>query len=589
MPDWLAELRDRLPVERRATMAYLNLKALVEQLSSLPGGGQIQAGLDALGLGNVTSLAAVTGLDGEGFVSKTLLATDGEPQGLLDLLGGKPLGPAELAAVPADATLALAARLDLDRAFQTVLGIVEKFNPQARDETNQGLAKIQRELGFDLRQDMLQSLGDVWCVYNSPGEGGLVITGLTGVVTVTDHRRLADAHAKLLAVIRAELDRQGSRRRVPRIEQFQFAGQDVYFLNTLDREFPLAPAWCITEKELIVAPLPQNIKAYLSRGQGFKSLATVPEVTDMLASSEGTNLLLYADTPELFKLAYPFLMMVARVATAEMQREGVNIDVSILPSAPAIGRHLRPDVMVMRRSKAGIELVSRQSLPGGNIGTAAPVGVALLLPAVQSAREAARRAQSMNNLKQIALAMLNHESAHGSFPPAYSTGKNGEPLLSWRVAILPYMEEQALYEQFHLDEPWDSEHNIKLLEQMPAVYKAPGSNAGPGKTVYLTLRGEHTAFPGKQKVSLRDIRDGTSNTIMAVEASDAKAVPWTKPDDFEYDPEDPIAGLVGVRPGGFIAVFCDGSVHFISRSIDKTALKALFTRDGGEMVNVGAF
>jgi hypothetical protein len=85
--------------------------------------------------------------------------------------------------------------------------------------------------------------------------------------------------------------------------------------------------------------------------------------------------------------------------------------------------------------------------------------VALLLPAVQAAREAARRTQSTNNLKQLILGLLNYESANGHFPPHASYSPDGKPLLSWRVHILPYLEEQALYSQFRLDEPWDSEHN----------------------------------------------------------------------------------------------------------------------------------
>ena len=119
---------------------------------------------------------------------------------------------------------------------------------------------------------------------------------------------------------------------------------------------------------------------------------------------------------------------------------------------------------------------------------------------------------------------------------------------------------------------------------MPQFYMAPGSSAGPGMTNYLTIRGKDTAFPGKEKIGLRDITDGTSKTIMAVEAADAKAVIWTKPDDFEYDPRNPMAGLVGLRSGGFNAAFCDGSVRFISSFIDLDVLKCLFVRNDGEAV-----
>src|SRR5208337_936304 len=101
-----------------------------------------------------------------------------------------------------------------------------------------------------------------------------------------------------------------------------------------------------------------------------------------------------------------------------------------------------------------------------------PVLIALLLPAVQSAREAARRAQCVNNIKQIMLAMHNYISANNAFPRDI-TDKNGKPLLSWRVAILPYVEQGVLFDKFKLDEPWDSPHNQELLKYMPLVYQCP--------------------------------------------------------------------------------------------------------------------
>ncbi len=202
--------------------------------------------------------------------------------------------------------------------------------------------------------------------------------------------------------------------------------------------------------------------------------------------------------------------------------------------------------------------------------------------------------QSTNNLKQIALAMHNFHDVYKGFPAAYNVDKNGKPLLSWRVHILPFIEESALYESFHFDEPWDSPHNRTLIARMPAVYRSPNSAADPGKTVYLGIAGKQAVFvapAGDQKdkphptgTGMQHIRDGTSNTIMTVEAADPAAVIWTKPDDFDSDQENPLRSLVGMRPGGIIVGFCDGSVRFISATIDANTLKALFTKNGGEVV-----
>jgi prepilin-type processing-associated H-X9-DG protein len=227
--------------------------------------------------------------------------------------------------------------------------------------------------------------------------------------------------------------------------------------------------------------------------------------------------------------------------------------------------------------------VSQEGEAGGQVAVIG-VLVALLLPAVQAAREAARRASSTNNLKQIALAMHNYHDAHSSLPPRASFDADGNPLLSWRVHILPYVEEQALYEQFHLDEPWDSEHNRQFIDSMPPVYRNPSSAAEPNKANYLVPTGPGSIFEGKEGASFRDITDGTSNTILVLEVNDDASVVWTKPDDFNYDTDDPLAGLGTAHPGGFNVALADGAVRFISRTIDPELFLRLLMKADGQPV-----
>ncbi len=210
--------------------------------------------------------------------------------------------------------------------------------------------------------------------------------------------------------------------------------------------------------------------------------------------------------------------------------------------------------------------------------------IALLLPAVQAAREAARRTQSSNNLKMIGLAMHNYHDSHRRFPARANLDPDGKPLLSWRVLILPYIEQEALYRQFKLDEPWDSQHNKRLIPLMPQEYRNPSARPEPGKANYLAVTGEGTMFGKKEGMRFADITDGSSNTIMVVEANEDRAVIWTKPDDWEYDPQAPLSGLGKAHPGGFEALLADGSVRFIAATIDASFFRALLTAAGGERV-----
>jgi hypothetical protein len=220
---------------------------------------------------------------------------------------------------------------------------------------------------------------------------------------------------------------------------------------------------------------------------------------------------------------------------------------------------------------------------------------ALVAVPLQMARGDARQAQCVNSLRQIALAMHIHHDAKKTFPPAFLAAKDGTPLLSWRVAILPYIDQEALYDEFKLDEPWDSPHNKALLPRMPAIYRCPSSGTGGGMTTYLVPRGERTLFPGATGVSVRDVTDGTAFTIMVVDAGDAKAVPWTKPEDWEVG--DPwanrdfpgIDALLGHHGDGLPTAFADGSVKVLRKSINVPVLKALLTRNGGEAISPGKF
>lgn len=223
----------------------------------------------------------------------------------------------------------------------------------------------------------------------------------------------------------------------------------------------------------------------------------------------------------------------------------------------------------------------------GAIGSSlATVGIliALLLPAVNAARTAARRAQTSNNLKQIGLALHNYNSTFNSFPPAVRLDSSGQPGTSWRVAILPYLEDVAMYQAYHQDEPWNSPANQQAINHVPPVFQSPLTP--PGNDVsYVAVTDPGFVFNGTDGCRLIQVTDGLSNTIMAIDAG-RSGVALAEPRDLTW-PEflqrfrnrD-----VGNSPGGISALFADGSVSFIPYSTDPHTLHAYFTKAGGEPI-----
>ncbi len=211
--------------------------------------------------------------------------------------------------------------------------------------------------------------------------------------------------------------------------------------------------------------------------------------------------------------------------------------------------------------------------------------VRLFAKPVWEVRRSAQRMQCMNNFKQIGVAMHTYHSERNTLPPAASVDPSGEPLLSWRVHLLPYLGEKALYDQFHLDEAWNSEHNQKLIPKIPAVFSCPASpSRQDGTTSYLLPIGPGTVWGGERPLSIREIRDGTSNTVMVVESTPEKAVVWTKPGDLVLQPDAPGQGLGRQHGEGHLALYCDGSVRLLSGDLPAESLWLRLDANDGQVV-----
>ena len=224
--------------------------------------------------------------------------------------------------------------------------------------------------------------------------------------------------------------------------------------------------------------------------------------------------------------------------------------------------------------------------------------VALLLPAAQQARNGPIRHHCRNNLHFLALALHNYHDVHGSFPPAFIADEQGRPMHSWRVLLLPYIDESELYEQYDFSEPWDGPHNRSLIERMPFTYYCP-SEAGSdrvklGCTSYVAVTDERTAWPGAEVRELEDFTDGLSDTLLLIEEN-GEEIPWTEPRDLTE--EKSFRSMTDTSPdtwhghrfiddssaeerGRFVA-FADGAVSYLPHGGDADSWRSLARLDDG--------
>lgn len=208
--------------------------------------------------------------------------------------------------------------------------------------------------------------------------------------------------------------------------------------------------------------------------------------------------------------------------------------------------------------------------------------VGLLLPAVQAAREAARRTSCANNMKQIGLAMHNYHDTYKSFPPAYTVDANGRRLHSWRTLLLPYLEQTNLYNSIDLNKPWDDPVNIAASKAVVMTYSCPSLRSNDRTlSVYQVIDDPASAFPGATPLSLRRFTDGTANTWLVVETTESDAVPWMKPQDVSLS-SLVLPGSRTHHAGGFNATFADGSVQFQPAPLDPANATSHMTPSGGD-------
>lgn len=586
----------------------------------------VQEILVTLGLDNLNSIGIQAGIQGRSLTSLTSVDTSGERRGLLSLIDQEPIKLADLPPLPEKMTSFMVSSLNSARAAQTVLEVaagLEKLLSPDTANVSSARETAKTQLGLDLIDDLLAGLGNVICVYNDEAQTGFGIAP-TLIFEVADAEKLNAAWDHLLVQM------------LPQVSQNKARGvvKDQNGVKTYTIESPqigMSPAISVSDKWMCVSLLPQPVAAFNLRVAGelpVWSPESLPRET-MAEVPESFTGLTIVDPRATYRILLGFAPIAAgfgqavigQAAASEASEEGAPpkeapmvFQISELPPAEMVTKWLYPNVVSSKVDENGVTTRTSSSLPGlpipGGDSGAASVAVpavltALLLPAVQQAREAARRSQSKNNLKQIGLAMHNYHDSYEYFPSGTVENADLEvdQRLSWMVSILPFIDQVELYNQINQDEGCTSETNQPLLETPIITYMNPGYSADGFPTHYvgiggLTADGPTAKLPSEiagffgydRKTRIRDITDGTSNTVMVAESNGlsgpwgqggpATVVPFTQ-QPYINGPD----GVGGPFRGGCHFLMADGSVRFVSENIDPSVVEKVTTIQGNEVVD----
>jgi hypothetical protein len=228
---------------------------------------------------------------------------------------------------------------------------------------------------------------------------------------------------------------------------------------------------------------------------------------------------------------------------------------------------------------------------GGTVMMIVGLVISCLMPAVNDTRTPSRRSQCSNHLRQIGISLQNYHDTYGSFPPVHIADSKGQPIHSWRVLILPFMEQQALYDRYRFDEPWDGPNNRKLHNEIMHVYCCPSCPKGQPKTdtSYVAVIGPNTVWPGSKATKFTDLSDGTSNTIMVVETFNS-GIHWMEPRDLHMTQMPLVVnpqqgqGISSDHPNVALAVFADGHTSALTSKTPPDILRRLLTIADGEPI-----
>lgn len=581
--------------------------------------------LNLVGLGGINAIFTQGGYKEAALWNETWIESPAPRQGLLAVSDVEPLTLDDLPPLPQAMTSFLATRVDLTRLYDELLSTVRAIvalipEEDAAEQLEAGLAMVEAKLGLDLKADLFAHLGPTIVAYDDPRQGILGI-GRATLIELQNPDAFAASIDAILEVVDEVTEGQVIVRRAER------NGREVVIVEA--PQSAMGVSWCIADEWLVLGQ-PQSIEAYLLRVDGVlprwepseehqEALAAMPQSFTSLTVSDprGAVNLVLGLAPTLLSVVKTFLR-----SSPDFEGLDLPLEVEDLPPAELVSQPLFPNVMIAEVTEEGFHYQSRSSLPGipligsGDAATTTAVvavGVALLLPAVQQVRAAARRSQSQNNLRQLALGMHNYEATHRRLPPGTILNAQLEPeqRLSWIVEILPYIEEAAVFQGIDRSQGWEAPQNRTALESLITVLLNPGVADDPsltlpdgteaGATHYIGIAGLGEEGPTRpvndpkagmfgynRATRIADVTDGLSNTVMISEAS-GDFGPWgaggrSSIRAFTREPYINGPDRIGGPYGGANMALGDGSVRFINPNIDPRVMEALSTIRGGEVI-----
>ncbi|MCP4506467.1 MAG: DUF1559 domain-containing protein [Fuerstiella sp.] len=568
---------------------------------------------NALGFENLEAIGGQMGYRGTATIATTFVEAPLPRSGLLALLDQPLFTLEDLPALPQNTSGIVGFSLDTGEAWDTVLESTRQtlalLPPETGPEFEAGLRTLPLFLGLDLRNDLFDALGDVHCFYGDPAGGPFGI-GFGIALSVKDADKLRTS-VDILLEQGAQLAQQAG---LPVPVTAQRAPVDGRQLITVAAGM-FTPTVAVDDDWMVFSLFPQSVKTFFMRQDGrLPAWTPTPEHQEALAELPQKFSAISIDDPRSsIASLYGFLPIMNSAIHTVMgaAAEGAGVKAADLPPLEVVATPLFPNVSVSVPGDSEIEYHSRQSLamlpmPSVQSGVAVPALVALLLPAVQQARMAARRTESRNNLRQLGLAMHNYHDTFSHLPIGTQPDTNLTPeqRLSFLYSILPYIEQAPLYDRMHpLDKSaWNSPGlrgltsvAIEMLHNpnLPAHLRHAThyvAMAGIGEDApELPVRHERAGIFGyDRKTRFRDILDGTSNTVMMTETNDTE-IPWAAGGHTlkSLTQEPYINGPDGIgspTPGGCNVLMADGSVRFISEHIDPEMMRRLAAMADGKII-----